>query len=671
MLVLRVASIITVGCLACKQPTAQVKAIELNSYKSLAGSYSSALLTPLFDSVIDYEKELTSVLAKNNLTATQHTQLLKIQQHVRSIIAYAVHSRCFKVPRLPLPTREGLSQAAYNQKVNARNWQHAKQFAERDWRDRYDYNYHLCDTKKYKYQILVDDTSLCHVFLAQLKELSPDKFALPTTQAGDDFFQQVMANKVKSLNEKDMRSASQKIFNEALAPQITRITEQNMARTDFVFPFHRFDYVKYCEARRGYYFESEAGERTYRYPSEARVKVNCQTLRTLPAVKIKTDRKVDCAQPLSFSFARITTPSFADLSAVAKVVNETVQGMNTYRAELDKLVKLREVDKIKSAQAGKEKHYAPYREKKPWLLPFMKFLNATKLTAPPVVKAVDAYHCHLVEAAKHGVLPLILAQATQKETGSVHLNHMGRFFGFGKVEYKPLKLPMQQALAKALDELKRELVASWLDLHAAQVSSKAIEDRKIYATMLNNEFAVAQLLLQNPAHTVVVSHLLRKFQHAPTTPKWLRLYKNFALGADLAFVPIAIFGGFMTGGIGIVPILLLANAVNFLWVGGAAAGHIIARQRYRMVERALLTGNSEQITRGLKVLRAMHEKRRDLIASGAIGAPLTLSNLSLIARGLDTLVTVPIDITAAFSSDIETISMPDEIKSDADLYKEK
>ena len=46
MLMLRIASIVTVGCLACKQPTAQVKSVELNSYKSLAGSYTSALLTP-------------------------------------------------------------------------------------------------------------------------------------------------------------------------------------------------------------------------------------------------------------------------------------------------------------------------------------------------------------------------------------------------------------------------------------------------------------------------------------------------------------------------------------------------------------------------------------------------------------------------------------------------
>ena len=129
------------------------------------------------------------------------------------------------MPRLPMPTKEDLTQAAYNQKVNARNWQHTKQFAERNWRDRYDFNYHLRGTKNYKYQLVVDDTRLCHVFLAQLRELSPDRLTLPTTQAGGEFFQQVMANAVKSLNEKDMHIVSQKFFNEALAPQITHITE--------------------------------------------------------------------------------------------------------------------------------------------------------------------------------------------------------------------------------------------------------------------------------------------------------------------------------------------------------------------------------------------------------------------------------------------------------------
>ena len=334
-------------------------------------------------------------------------------------------------------------------------------------------------------------------------------------------------------------------------------------------------------------------------------------------------------------------------------------------------MKLREKDKIKSAQKGKDITYAPYTEKKPWLLPFMKFLNATKLTAPPVMKAVDAYRCHLVEAAKQGVLPLIFAQTTQQATGSVHLNHLGRFFGFGKVQYKPLKLPSSQVLARAMGELKRELVASWVDLRAAQVSSKKTAERNIYATILNNEFAVAQLLLQNPAQAVIVNHLVLKFQHAPTTPKWLRVYKNFALAADLAFIPIAILGGFMTGGVGTVPILLLANAVNFLWVGGAAAEQVIARQRYRTFERALLTGNTAQLKRGLQALQSMHEKQRDLIASGAIGLPLTITNLSLIAGGLDNLATVPIDVVAAFSADIETISLPAEIKSDTDIHNER
>ena len=87
--------------------------------------------------------------------------------------------------------------------------------------------------------------------------------------------------------------------------------------------------------------------------------------------------------------------------------------------------------------------------------------------------------------------------------------------------------------------------------------------------ILNNEIAVAQLLLQNPAHAVVVNDLLLKFQFKPVTPKWLRTFKKFALAADLAFIPIAILGGFVTGGAGLVPILLMANAVNFLWIGGS------------------------------------------------------------------------------------------------------
>ena len=89
--------------------------------------------------------------------------------------------------------------------------------------------------------------------------------------------------------------------------------------------------------------------------------------------------------------------------------------MNEARAELDALVKRRELDKIKSSQAGKDKHYTPHREKKSWILPFMKVLHATKIAHnPPVLKAIDTYNCHLVEANKQGVLPIIFGSSDTK-----------------------------------------------------------------------------------------------------------------------------------------------------------------------------------------------------------------------------------------------------------------
>ena len=672
-------TVIFVGLLACnKSPTAQVKTTP--AYDLLTNQYHSYVLSSyadtFFEIAIDYEKELAVALQENEFTPAERQQLQKIQQHVRSIIAYAVYSRCFKrAPRLPLPARQGLSQAAYNRQVNTVNWHNTKQHAESDWRARYDYNYHQRGAKDYHYQLTIDNERLCYVFLNKLRELSIEQIDLSLSHA--EFLQKVMDSKVKSLNTNEVHTAQQNFFRHQLAPQIVKVTAQSMARADNMFPFHRQDWAKACEAYRDYYFPSEDGDRMYRFPAAVRAKINCAELKQLPQVTLKTHTKVDCAaspksvwEKLQAKKESISTQPFTTAEALWAEMDATIQGMNMARAELDRLVKLRELDKIKSAQAGKDIHYTPYTEKKPYILPFFKVLHATKIDNPLIIKAIDTYHCNLVEANKRGVLPVIFASATQQEVGSVHLNHMGRFFGFGKVEYKPLQSPTQQTIIKAVRELKRELLVNWVEMQVAQADTQQIAERKIYTTMLNNEIAVAQLLLQNPVHTVVVTELLRKFQHDPITPKWLRTFKKFALGADLAFIPIAILGGFVTGGAGIVPILLMANAVNFLWIGAATAEQIVARNRYRMIERALLTGNSEQITRGMQVLRVLHEKRRDLIVSGSIGTTFSLLNLSLIAKGLDNLATVPLDVAAAISADVETLSMPDDSVSDADLHQE-
>ena len=74
-----------------------------------------------------------------------------------------------------------------------------------------------------------------------------------------------------------------------------KITTQSMAQADYLFAFHSQDWVKACQAYRDYYFEHEAGDRTYRFPKSIRDKINCQALQTLAQVEMKTHEQVDCA----------------------------------------------------------------------------------------------------------------------------------------------------------------------------------------------------------------------------------------------------------------------------------------------------------------------------------------------------------------------------------------
>ena len=655
---------------ACKKTSTQVLAVETLQQPSPSQmaiySWDNSRVAKTLDFVdlIEQEKKFTELL-EQKASSKKHGQLPeKIQHHMRSIIAYAVHSRCFKPPCsaavLPVHMRPHLM--------------------ERDWRDRYDYNYYkrgnksnsrgfdTCGSLRYKYEIRINNDSLCSIFFNKLRELSNENVNL--SQSNKEFFQKVMVNKVKSLNTNEMQDAQQKFFREDLAPRIIKITEQSMAHSNYLFPFHQQTYVKACEEYRDHRYDSydEHTPNQYRFSQEVRTKINCNTLNLL-AIQEKA-----------------TTKPFTNLHALSNAVIDTVKEMNIYRTKLDELVKLRKIDELNPTRTVIKpyvptgggvytevpNYISPHVEKKPWILPFIKVLNATKVDSSntKVIEAIDNYKLSLIEAGKKGVLPIIFANAVQKKIGSLHLNHMDRFFGFGQVEYKQLKQLSHQDIEKAIAEVKHELIVNWVKMQATLVDTKTIDERKIYGTILNNEIAVAQLLLQNPTHAVVITNLLHKFQHKPVTPKWLRTFKNFSLATDLIFIPIAILGGFVTGGVGTIPLLLMANAVNFLWIGSAAAEQLVARNRYRMVEQALLTGTSEQVERGMAIMREFHEKQRNLIVSGAIGAPLTLGNRALIANSLDNLASIPIDILAAFSADIETIAMPEE-KSDASLHNEK
>ena len=584
--------------------------------------------------------------------------------HVRSIIAYAVHSSCFKVPHVKV---RDINKELQIVPVTKHYPIHAQvHLLQKSWRDKYDYNFYLRGKPTYEYQLVVATQRLCSIFIAKMLEFQPQ----PPSTSNADFFKNVIENKVPLLG-RDSYSEQEQFFRHALAPRILKITSQSMAHTDFLFPFHRYDYAKACQQQRDYILPDEHS-RQYRYSQSVRQKIDCTALQQLPEVETNNYEDINCEEPHMFAKTTVRQP-YASLSAVTDDIKTTITALNKHRAELNEMVKLKTLVSKKIVDRGKrgrtiEEKYEPLLvTKKPWIMPFLKVLNATKTDHDSVLPHLDAYNCHVVKAGKRGTLPLIFAPVTQKQTGSLHLNHMGRFFGFGKVEYKPLQLPPAATIAQAMNITKLELVKNWVELQAAMATKEKLASQKIYATLLNNELAVAQLLLENPQHALVVSHLLNNFSQTSYTPKWLQTYKDITMSLDLAFVPLVILGGIATGGVGFVPLMLMATAVNFLWVGAANTDAIIARHRYRLAQRALMTGNSEQVARGMQLLRKLHERQRDQITSAA-STPLTVANLALIAKGLESIATLPIDITAAVGADIETLTMDTEQPSDTELH---
>ncbi len=675
--------IIITGICACKNPTAQVKTQEESLYQALYVLYSQFVIESGgkdLDWIVGLEKDFCESLnncweededsrvlrikkapaVPEQFSEEQRDALLQMQHHMRSIIAYAAQSRCFVSP-------------SSSPRSTPRH-----QF-ERRWQDRFNYNYYKKGGKRNA--LVIDNNRLCSFFWRQLKELTFEQIDLSRPNA--EFFARALYDRVPSYTTEKLREEQQKFFKEALAPQIADITEQSMARTEFLFPFQHYDYYRACVEERDHYKHTGKGSKVHRYPAAVRAEIDCRKLQQLSQVKMNKHRKVDCAN-IDYSSGTIEpkpdNEPFPNLKALLATIQATIDAMNTARAELDRLVNVREIDAIKTtearekaarmARAARVKNGArtphiphptydpeniviyknPHVKKKKWL--FWNILNATDVDGGhEVAKAIDTYQCHFIAALKRGTLPLLFARATQKETGSVHLNHAGRFFGFGKVQYKPLQQPTADTLQRALHELQQELVSNWVAMQANRVDSKAVSPHTIYTTIINNEFAVAQLLLQNPTHTTVVDSLLRKFKDDQTTPEWLRRYKRFALWTELGLL-VSIL---LTGGAA-APLLVAGAMANFLWVGGAAAEQVVARNRYRLLERSLLTGNSEQVARGQQLLDAMHTKRRDFIVSGAIGAPLTVGGFTLTVKSIRPLISTPVDVTAGLTAEVEFIA---------------
>ena len=638
--------------LACK-PYSSKESAKLKTVGPTPAAYEGLLNThtwvettsfgvfPELSGFVYYSQELEAALQdKHKFTAAQRIHLEKILHKMRSIIAFALRAGCFVWPE-----NHQRGDPFFLQKV-------------------FDLDQMTMVTvEKDKHDMKIYKNLPCAIILNKMRELTPAQ--LDHTQSNAKYFQDIMqlsdigVQKLYRVDTSNTYAGHMRyFFKQALLPQIMANTKKTMGDTLKRFPFHRASFYDLCEQRKKEKFTGKAIlPLSIARAQKLRDTIDCHTLNHPPTTI--TSEQV-----------------FPDIATLVGHINYIVTELNKHRAELHALV--RQHTRLITKADGTQVLEINYGTVKPkyFLLPFVKIFQETDLEDTRVLKAYDGYHETIFTATKTGALPLLLA-LNRKKFGTnpgLHLEHLGSNFGFTSPSYYPLPLLKygkegERRVQQTLAEIKMELIDSWLEAQEKQLLANSSEEQDIYTYMLAHEIATAQVLLQDPTQAAAVSSLLRKFQHDPITPKWLRAAKVSVEVLDIGLIALLILPFVPYT----IPLALASTAVNFLWMGTAAASARFAHRRLRLAERALLSGNSQQVRCGMELLQKFYEKRRDADVASGVGGAFTLTGLSMIARGLDgKFKTAGVEIVAAFSSEIEIVSggRVDDEQTDAQRLKD-
>ena len=589
---------------------------------------SSFGIFPELSGYVYFVQELEAGLRdQQRFNAEQRTHLQKILHKMHSIISFAIRSGCFVVPEDHIRNNPYFFQEIYS-------IDKAK----------------MVMVEKEEHSMMIHKKLACAYILRKMRQLNPEQ--IDHTQTNASYYHRTIRFSDVDMKKLVLKDTSdtfaghiQVFFKEHLLAQIIINTQKTMGDIMKRFPFHRTDFYHLCLQRKKQKFTGKAIlPGSIENAKKLRNAVDCRVLKHPPTT-------LTAEQPV-----------FSNITMLVGHLNYIVAELNKHRAELHKLVRNR--IEIVTAEENEEVAVAKKSAVKPryFLLPFIKIFQDTDLTNEQVLKNYDAYHEILTDATMTGTLPILISLNRKKiDNPGLHLDHIGGNFGFTSPNYHPLP-PLsfgargEERVFQEITRIKTELLDSWLEAKKQQLLIDTVKEKEIYTWMLAYELATAQVLLQDPTQAAAVSSLLWKFQSDPLTPKWLRIAKTTTEVLDITFL-LLILGSV----IGIVPystpLALASTAVNFLWMGTTTATERLAYRRLRLAERALLTGNSEQVRCGMKLLQKFYEKRRDASTSLAFGGAFTLAGLSMIAKGLDgKLKTAGVEVAAAFSSEIEIVS---------------
>lgn len=320
-------------------------------------------------------------------------------------------------------------------------------------------------------------------------------------------------------------------------------------------------------------------------------------------------RHEDCARFFSTAQAQNLNPSpFSDIDAVTASVNDTVAELNIVINTLNRLQ-----------------------------LTEQKFVfQETDFENKKVIQLYQHYELVLMKALQNGVMPVMFADVFRQRSGNVRLKQNG----IGAVNNKLLTAVTTTTVASALRETQQSLFDGVAQLRKMQRAKSPPRTKKIYQWVVNNEVATARVIAQNPAQALVVAHVLHKYQDEARNPMLALIdtaITRVELSCLLLIVP-ALAGNAIPALAALnLPrmIAFVGTLMNFPWIGMTQTKHIIARNRYLMLEQALLRGSSQRVTYNLKLLHEMQRLRKYAIISGGLGLATSVPAINYIINHTD------------------------------------
>ena len=477
-----------------------------------------------------------------------------------------------------------------------------------------------CLVKKDGWHELKKD-HLCSIIIRGMQSLAIEDLSF--RESNEQFYQEVLAGKHDKFYFTDQTQGQRNVnlqrewyhtvsetekndFFQALVIELLAIIEQTMQHHQQMFPSSK-DWVEHCIEARA--VRNQANER-------------------------------ECGQLVRIASTN-DQPQYQDLKHLLAKLNEYIDKLNEIRKQINKIVDT-------PVRFGQQ----PTVKENLWFVPLFNVVNVVH---PEMIQLHEQHQAIVFDSAKDGLLAILL----DKYGKSLYLNRRGQFAGLAKVRYSILPrfketsyYSSKKLLRQQLNKLNLQLTKVWLKTKQATLKNKS--DQEIYLWLISNELATARLLARDPRHAKVVGHLLANYQDASTTPKLLQTSKTITHRFDVTMIAVSIVGGIIFPPAG-VALAIIATTANFLWVANATADAVIAHNRYKRVEQAILTGNSQQVKAGLKLLDQSKNKISKAIFSGTAGTLLSASSIRGIAKGIDSGAKFFItDASAAISAEIFT-----------------